>query len=80
MDWTLLIPVIVPLVVAAVKKMVSPKPWLLPPLAGALGVAADAVVAYVANVPMNPQAGMLLGLAGVGLRAVVDQLKQAVTA
>lgn len=81
MDWTpVLQPVIVaavPIAVAGVKKAVATKPWLLPPMAGAFGVVADALVAYVTNTPMNPSTGAVLGLAGVGLREFVDQFRKA---
>lgn len=80
MDPAYLTPVIVaavPLAVMLLKKVISPAPWVLPILAGALGVAADALAAYALNVPVSPQVGAVLGLAGVGLREIVDQLKKA---
>ena len=81
MDWSqLLQPLVVaavPIAVAGVKKMVSTKSWLLPPMAAGFGVAADVIVAYTTNQPVNPATGAVLGLAGVGLREFVDQFKKA---
>lgn len=72
-----LIVVGVPLLVALVKKAVGEQTWLLPLIAGLLGVVADFLVALVAHKPPTPTVGLVLGMAGVGLREAVDQLKQA---
>lgn len=72
-----LIVTLVPVLVAGIKKLVGPATWLLPLLAGLLGVLADLAAAYVMHRPVSPAWGLALGMAGVGLREAVDQLKQA---
>ena len=73
-----LITAVVPVAVAAIKRLLPrlPKP-LLPVLAAALGPAADALLAWLASVPVIGWQAALLGLAGVGLREVVDQTAKA---
>ena len=79
MEWsTALGPVIVavvPLLVAAMKRWKA-QTWTYPLIAAALGVAADTLSAITMNVSLGPVAGAVAGLAGVGLREVVDQLKK----
>jgi hypothetical protein len=73
-----LIAVAVPLAVAALKKLLPSVPsWALPLLAPILGAAGDAVLALLAGVPVTGWQGALAGLAGVGVREVVDQAKKA---
>jgi hypothetical protein len=73
-----LIAVLVPIVVAAVKKMLPKVPsWALPLLAPIIGAAGDAILAVLAGIPMTGWQGALAGLAGVGVREIVDQTKKA---
>lgn len=75
MNWTLLIPVIVPLVIAGFKLGISRLPgWLLPIIAPLLGGVLDAGIAYLTGNPANPLMGAILGSAGVGVRELKDQL------
>lgn len=69
-------PIIVPIVIAGIKYLKPKIPtWLLPVLAGPLG----ALVEYINHLATGSSTSMvvavLLGLAGVGVREVVDQLK-----
>lgn len=74
-----LIALVVPVIVAAFKKMLPKVPsWALPLLAPILGAAGDAILAVLAGVPMTGWQGALAGLAGVGVREVVDQTKKAI--
>lgn len=74
-----LIAVLVPIVVAAVKKMLPKVPsWALPLLAPIIGAAGDAILAVLAGIPMTGWQGALAGLAGVGVREIVDQTKKAI--
>ena len=81
MDWTTLtapvIIAVVPAVLAYGKRLVGAHTWLIPPIAAALGVVADFLVAYASNAPTAPGTGAVLGLAGVGLREAVDQMRKA---
>jgi len=71
----LLIPILVPLEIAAVKKLAPMLPsWLLPILAPILG-GFQAGITGISSVG----AGAVLGLAGVGVREAVDQGKRLVT-
>lgn len=76
---TLLTPVIVPILVWAAKKVISNIPSvLLPIIATALGVAVTQVGAVIAGGHYGLIAGALLGLGGVGLREVLDQVKKTI--
>ena len=80
MDWTLLIPVLVPILIAGAKMGLGFLPgWILPILAPILGGALDAGIAWATGHAANPVAGAILGSAGVGLRELVDQVKQKAT-
>lgn len=69
-------PVIVPLVIAGFKLLKPNIPtWLLPVLAGPLGVLLDFINTYATSHPGNFLVALALGLAGIGVREVVDQLK-----
>ena len=71
----LLIPIVVPLVLAGLKRLAPSLPsWLLPVLAPFLG-ALSAGLSGVTDVGT----GAVLGAAGVGLREVVDQSRKAIT-
>jgi hypothetical protein len=77
LDWSLLIPIIVPALIALVKLVAPkiPKP-LLPVIAPILGVGLEMVregIMGTQGVGAVEAAG--LGLAGVGVREVVDQAK-----
>lgn len=75
-NWVLLlIPVVVPIIIAGIKLVVPQlSPWKLPLLAPILGALAD----YLAsgNLGATTVAGAIAGSAGVGLREVVDQIKK----
>ena len=74
---SLLTPVIVPLVITGVKKVVPLIPtWLLPTLCPLIGVVIDFITHLSTGSNMNFAVSAALGLAGVGLREIVDQLKQ----
>lgn len=69
-------PIIVPLVIAGIK-LVKPKipTWILPVLAGPLGALVEYINHLATGSTTNIVVAVLLGLAGVGVREVVDQLK-----
>lgn len=72
-----LIAVVVPVVIAGIKLAWDRIPkFLLPVVAPFLGIAADFVISWGASVPMMGWKAALLGMAGVGLREVVDQVKR----
>jgi hypothetical protein len=78
--WTAAIAVVVPLLVALLKKLVPkiPKP-LLPIGATVLGVISDWLLAKAGALPHTSLAlGALAGASGVGVREILDQLKTAV--
>jgi hypothetical protein len=75
--WSSLIPLLVPLVIAAAKALVPQVPrWTLPILAPVLGAVAEIAGYYAGLTTGNPLLGAILGAAGVGLREIVDQLKR----
>lgn len=76
----LVVSVLVPLVVAAVKwwKPNIPKPWL-PIIAALLGPVFDQAIAYVAGIEATGWQAALLGLAGIGLRELKDQIGKALS-
>lgn len=72
-----LTPVIVPLVIAGMKKLMPKLPgFLLPIIAPVIGVVIDLVNSFVTTHSTNLFAAAALGLAGVGLREVKDQLSK----
>lgn len=72
-----LTPVLVPLVITGFKKLLPSIPgWVLPMIAPVLGVALDFVNSLLTTHSTNLVVAALLGLAGVGIREVVDQAKQ----
>ena len=85
MDWSTLfpalIPVVTPLLIAGVKKLIPfiSKP-LLPIIAILLGALIDILSSLATGTSMNPIYGAVLGAAGIGLREVVDQVKKAASA
>lgn len=69
-------PILVPLVIAGFKLIKPNIPtWLLPVLAGPLGALLEYINHLVMGGNMNIAVAVLLGLAGVGVREVVDQIK-----
>ena len=80
MDWNTLIIVLVPVIIAGLKLGLGFLPgWVLPILAPVLGGGLDAGIAWATGHAANPVAGAILGSAGVGLRELVDQVKQKAT-
>jgi len=82
MDWTSLVtPIIVatvPIIIIGVKKLIPDKlAFLYPIIASALGPALDFVIAKATGTVANPTQGVLMGMAAVGLREIIDQLKKA---
>lgn len=76
-----LIAAVVPVIVAAFKKLLPKVPtFLLPLLAPLLGAAGDFLLSLLAGVPATGWKGALAGLAGVGVREIVDQTKKALPA
>lgn len=74
-----LIPVIVPLVIAGIKLGLPRLPvWTLPFIAPLLGALVGLVATLTTTHSQNPWISAVLGLAGVGLREAVDQVKQQV--
>ena len=75
---TPLLAVVVPLIIAAFKRALPSIPgWAIPLLAPALGAAGDVLLSLLMHVPVTGWKGALAGLAGVGVREVVDQAKKA---
>jgi len=79
--WLALIPFAIPLIVSALKSAVPRigKHWL-PVIAASLGLALALLDNYTGCLGGNPQAVAFLGLAGTGVREVVDQMKQRLAA
>lgn len=77
---TLLIPVIVPMVIALLKTEIPKLPsWTLPILAPILGAISDYLMQKVGIQGHGPIVGALMGSAGVGLRELKDQIQQKVS-
>ena len=77
--FTALIPLAVPVVIALLKNVMPKIPGVwLPILAPLLGAGADIVMHFAGVSTLGPLWGAVLGSAGVGLRELQDQLKQAV--
>jgi hypothetical protein len=76
-----LIPVLVPLLIAAGKLLLPRIPtWALPILATLLGVAVNEALTYANGAGVNRWLALALGASGTGLREIVDQLKQQASA
>lgn len=72
-----IIPVLTPLIIALLKKAVaSLPPVALPILAPIVGVIIEAVAQAFGVSSVGAAGGALLGLSGVGVREVVDQVKK----
>lgn len=69
-------PIIAPLLTAAVK-FISPKipTWLLPIICTVLGTLGNYVAQVATSNQSNVWAAVGLGLAGIGVREIIDQLK-----
>ncbi len=83
MDWTLLIPqllpILTPLFIAGLKKAVGHIPtFWLPVIAPILAGLLDAANGYFTGASLGWWQSALLGLAGVGVREIIDQSKQLV--
>lgn len=77
LDFQLLIPIIVPALVSGLKRLLSELPtWTLPIAAGVMGVILQGIEAALTSGDIHPGVGVLLGLAGVGIREVYDQQRQ----
>lgn len=75
---TWLTPLVVPLVIIAVKRFGPRLPsWVPPVLAPLLGIAIDQINAMMSTHTPNPLIAALLGLAGVGVRELKDQIAPA---
>lgn len=73
----ILIPLVVPIVVAIGKFFIPKLPgWTLPIIAPALGALIDYLTTRATGAIASPLLAAVLGSAGVGLRELVDQLKQ----
>jgi len=73
----LIIPVAVPLIIALGKFFVPKLPTvLLPILAPALGTLIDYITMKITGGAFSPVTSALLGSAGVGLREILDQVRQ----
>lgn len=76
--WAALIIAITPFIVAGIKLLAPKMPTkLLPVIAAVTGLALTLPAHYLAGIDVNWWQGLLLGIAGVGLRELYDQLKQA---
>ncbi len=75
--WSLVIPAVVPVVIAGVKWALPkvPSVWL-PVLAPVLGAGLEVVLHYAGLTSGNGLVGAMLGSAGVGLREVIDQVRK----
>jgi hypothetical protein len=74
-----IVALLVPLVVQLLKTKVMPSipVWLIPILALVLGPLGEFAVAKLTATTMTGWSGALAGLAGVGVREIVDQLRKA---
>lgn len=71
--------ILVPIILLGVKKLLPNIPgWVIPILAPMLGMLTDLVNTLATGHQSNVLLAALLGLAGVGLREVKDQIKPAV--
>lgn len=74
------IAIVTPLLIAGIKLLVPriPGAWL-PIIAAALGFLLDLIAHFATGTSTNGTLALLLGLAGVGVREAVDQVKKATT-
>ena len=65
----------VPFIVAGLRRVIARLPkWLLPILAGAIGPALIQLTSAFSTLEMTGTEQALVGVAGVGLREIVDQV------
>lgn len=77
----MIIPLVVPLLIAGLKTWIPKVPkWALPILAPALGALADFLLQTVGVNTGGVIKGALLGSAGVGIREIMDQVNQRMAA
>lgn len=75
---TLAVPVLSPLLTAGVKKLVPiMPPWIIPMICTGLGTLSVYIAHWSTNNSTNPAWAIGLGLAGIGVREILDQLKNA---
>ena len=75
--WATLITALTPFIVAGIKWVIPKMPTkLIPLIAGVIGLALALGAHYFIGLDVNWWQGVLLGIAGVGLRELYDQLKQ----
>lgn len=75
---TWLIPVLVPLILAGIKKLIPVLPtWVIPILAPGLGLGIEYVNHFATGHAANVLLSVALGAAGVGLREVKEAIKPA---
>jgi len=75
MEWQTIIVAITPVLIEVIKWAAPKIPGkIIPIVAPALGAMADMAGSYAGLWASNPIAGALLGMAGVGLRELYDQL------
>ena len=73
--WAALIIAITPILVAAIKAIAPRIPtWLVPISASLIGCVLAFAGSYFAGVDVNWWQGLLLGLGGVGLREILNQI------
>ena len=75
--WTPVIIVVVPIVVAYLKRFLGDRKEWIPVLAAGLGAVAATATLYAGQSNLKPVAGLILGLAGIGLRELVNQFNMA---
>lgn len=82
-DWqttlTPLLVILVPAILSQGKKLLGGNTWLVPLIAPALGAALDYVSSLVTQTQVGSTKAAMLGLAGVGLREALDQMRQRAT-
>lgn len=75
-----LIAVLVPLIVSLIRRLIPKLPkWSLPILAAVAGPVTDQLLALIASTEAIGWQAAVLGLAGVGVREVVDQSRKALS-
>lgn len=74
-----IIAAVVPIVVAGFKKLLpSVPPFLIPILAAIIGPGGAVLVSWLSGIEANGWVLALLGVAGVGIRELFDQLGKAI--
>lgn len=74
-----LTPVLVPLLIALIKRALAYLPgWMIPVTAIVLGALLDVVNGWVTGANLGAPWGAVLGAAGVGVREVLDQARKSI--